>query len=488
MIKQFVSLEWKSFFRAASFKTNLVIKILTALGILYFAALFLILGAASYKIIEKMGLPPLETVNKFFIYYLIFDLIFRFFLQKTPVLNIKPLMYVNIKKNAIVHYVLGKTMFSFFNVLHLFFFVPFSAVLLYKNFNPFGVITWFIGMMAIVLLNNFINILADKKDAVFYGLISAFIVLGGLQYYNVIDITVYTQVFFLSFYQQPLLVLAALAAVIGFYYITFQFFKKNLYLDAGLSVKHEIAKTEEYKWLDNYGVLGTFFKNDIKLIKRNKRARMTIIMSFLFLFYGILFMTGGVEAYNGPIYKMLGGIFVSGGFMFSFGQFVPSWDSSYYPLMMSQNIQYKEYLNSKWWLMVIVTVISTLLASFYIYFGWEIYLAIIAAAVYNIGVNAYIVLLAGAYTRTPIDLTSTKNAFGDKKAFNFKTLLLVIPQLIIPMILYWIGDRFFGSHVAILLIIVAGLAGFALKNKVFQFIETTYKTNKYDAISAYKQK
>jgi hypothetical protein len=301
-------------------------------------------------------------------------------------------------------------------------------------------------------------------------------------------VSIYTQKIFDFLYTQPFSILIPIGLLIGLYYWTFQFFKKNLYLDAGLTLKHEEAKTEEFRWLNNYGILGTFFKNDIKLIKRNKRARMTVIMSVLFLFYGLLFMTNSVDMYKGPIFTMLGGLFVSGGFIFSFGQFVPSWDSSYYPLMMSQNIQYKEYLNSKWWLMVVITVISTLVASFYLYFGWEVYLAIVGAAVYNIGVNAYIVLLAGAYTRTPIDLTSTKNAFGDKKAFNVKTLLLVIPQIIIPISLYGLGTMLYSSLLGLFLIIAAGLIGFALKNKVFTFIEKTYKTNKYITILAYKQK
>ncbi len=55
------------------------------------------------------------------------------------------------------------------------------------------------------------------------------------------------------------------------------------------------------------------------------------------------------------------GIFVSGGFLFTFGQFVPSWDSSYYQLMMTQNIPYKGYLSSKWWLIVIATFVSTII-------------------------------------------------------------------------------------------------------------------------------
>src|SRR5690606_24400472 len=102
-----------------------------------------------------------------------------------------------------------------------------------------------------------------------------------------------------------------------------------------------------------------------------------------------------------PAMQVFAGIFVSGGFLFTFGQFVPSWDSSYYQLMMSQNIQYKEYLSSKWWLIVIATVISALLASFYLYFGWKIYMLILVGAIYNIGVNSYLVLLGGAYVKTP---------------------------------------------------------------------------------------
>jgi len=182
------------------------------------------------------------------------------------------------------------------------------------------------------------------------------------------------------------------------------------------------------------------------------------------------------------------GIFVSGGFLFTFGQFVPSWDSSYYQLMMTQNIPYKGYLSSKWWLIVIATVISTLLASFYLYFGWQVYLTIVVGAIYNIGVNSHLVLLAGAYTKTPIDLDSTKGAFGDKKAFNVNTLLISLPKLLLPLALYWIGSKIMNPNFGLAMVAVAGLIGFALRDKVFSLIEKVYKTEKYKTIDAYKQK
>ncbi|MFY7743645.1 MAG: DUF5687 family protein [Flavobacterium sp.] len=489
MIKRFLSLEWKSFFRAASFQANLAIKILMIFGALYFIVAFLILGAASYYIIEDVTeSEPFQLINKFILYYFAFDLIFRFFLQKTPVMNIRPLLYINIKKDTIVNYTLGKSALSFFNIMHLFFFIPLSVVLLKEGFDVLGVITWLVGMIVMVLIINFLNILIDKKDVVFYAVAVIFIALGALQYYGLFDATNYTVLFFKGLYDYAWMVIIPIATLILVYKIVHNFFKSNLYLDAGLSTTHDIAKTQNFEWLDQFGTLGTFLKNDIRLITRNKRAKSVIVMSVLFLFYGLLFGSGAIEVYDGPVWKVFGGIFVTGGFMFSFGQFVPSWDSSYYNLMMSQNIQYREYLSSKWWLMVIVTLIAAVCASFYLYFGWQSYLLILVTALYNIGINAYIVLLAGAYTKTPIDLMSNKNAFGDKKAFNFKTLLLVIPQIIVPLGLYYLGILLFDEVAGLGFIALAGILGFAFKSKVFNWIENIYKTQKYETIAAYKQK
>jgi len=284
------------------------------------------------------------------------------------------------------------------------------------------------------------------------------------------------------------MVLIPVAALIVLIALSFRSFTSDLYLDAGLATKSKDIKTENLDWLNRFGRTATFLKNDIKLIKRNKRAKSTVLVSVLFLFYGLLFFTGAVEAYDGPVWKIFAAIFVTGGFLLSFGQFVPSWDSAYYPLMMSQNIKYKEYLSSKWWLMVIATLISTVLASGYLYFGWDVYLAIIVAAIYNIGVNSHVVLWAGAYVKTPIDLTSNKKAFGDKQAFNTKTLLLSLPKMALPMVLYAIGHYAYSPNAGYALVTIAGIAGFAFKDAVFSKIEKIYKTEKYKTLSAYKQK
>jgi hypothetical protein len=358
-------------------------------------------------------------------------------------------------------------------------------MLVLNHYSLPSVILWHLGIFGIIYANNFINVLLNNKDSIFYPIVGLVVGCGIAQYYKVFDITIYTAPFFEGFYKTSYLAILPLVIAVAWYYFAFKFFKNNLNLDEGLATKSAVAKTENFNWLNRFGTLGTFLKNDIKMIKRNKRSRTTVLMSFLFLFYGFIFFNNPTQP---AVMGIFAGIFVSGGFLFTFGQFVPSWDSAYYQLMMSQNIQYKEYLSSKWWLVVIATAISTLLASFYLFFGWHTYLLVLVGAVYNIGVNSHLVLLGGAFVKTPIDLSTATKAFGDKQAFNMKTMLLTIPKLLLPILLYGLGKSFFNDAIGLLFVAVAGVLGFAFRGKVFNWIEKIYKTEKYATIAAYKQK
>ena len=486
MILKFLYLEWKSFIRSASFGTNLALKIILGFIAVLYSFIFLMAGIGAFYGLKEMNLDPLQTVNKYLIYYFLLDLGIRLLLQKIPVMNIRPLLALSFTRPTIVNFSIGKTLLSFFNFLHVFSFLPFSIVLLIEGYDVLSVILWLSAMTALVYSNNFLNIILTNKDNVFTIFFVIVIILAGLQYYQFFTITDYTFGFFDGLFQTKWLFLIPVLVLVGLYYFTYNYLKTNLYLDAGLSTKHEIAKTEDLTWLNQFGTLGTFLKNDIKLIKRNKRSRTTVIMSILFLFYGFIFFR---ENSGQPeVMRIFAGIFVSGGFLFTFGQFVPSWDSSYYSLMMSQNISYKGYLSSKWWLIVIATFISTILSSFYLMYGWQVYLTIIVGAIYNIGVNSHLVLLGGAFTKTPIDLQSSKGAFGDKKAFNTSAMLLSLPKLLLPVLLYWIGSSILNFNLGLAFVAIAGVLGFACKDIVFSKIEKIYKTEKYKTIDAYKQK
>jgi hypothetical protein len=72
MFKHFITLEWKSFLRSASFGTNIAMKILMGFLAVYFTIIFVGAGISAFYILkEKLDLEPLVTVNKFMIYYLV---------------------------------------------------------------------------------------------------------------------------------------------------------------------------------------------------------------------------------------------------------------------------------------------------------------------------------------------------------------------------------------------------------------------------------
>ena len=228
MFKHFIKLEWKSFLRSASFGTSLAMKILMGFFAVYFMILFVGAGIGAFYIIkDKVQLEPLAVVNKFMIYYLDLDLLIRYFLQKMPVLNIKPLLTLPIKRNTIVHFTLGKTALSFFNWVHAFFFIPFSIVLLINGYNVLNVILWHLGIVALIYLNNFINVIINNKDNVFYSVLVVVLALGLAQYFNLFDITNYTQPFFQGMYATFYVFIIPIILVIATYYFAFNYFKSN---------------------------------------------------------------------------------------------------------------------------------------------------------------------------------------------------------------------------------------------------------------------
>jgi hypothetical protein len=66
--------------------------------VVYFLLVFFSCGIALYPMLsETFGSKPLAIVNSYVI--LAIELIFRFFMQSLPVMNIKPLLVLPIKKS-----------------------------------------------------------------------------------------------------------------------------------------------------------------------------------------------------------------------------------------------------------------------------------------------------------------------------------------------------------------------------------------------------
>ena len=492
MFRKFFWLEWKSFLRSASFGKSLGLKILMAFLALYFSAMFLFFGIALFPIIKKIypEQDPLKVVNSFALVYFVFELIFRFMLQTLPVMDIKPLLTLPVRKNKVVNFVLLKSLYSFYNILPLLLIIPFGLFCILKEgYDPAGMTGWMIAMYALTLCVNYLNFIIKKRFTEnLKALIPVIILalsLALLDYLEIFEISYYFGELLNYLVLNPYLAIVPVILAILLYLWNYQNLKSKFYLDANLKSKSKEANTKEFGWTKRFGSIAPFLQQDIKLIWRNKRPKTTIYMSLILLGYGLLFYPN--DTYQSmPAFFVFVGIFITGIFMINFGQFVPSWDSSYYPMIMAQNIPMRQYLASKIGLITFSVVVLFILSTPYVYFGWNILLLNFACALYNMGVNAPLLLFAGSFNKKAIDLD--KSPFMNYQGTGASQWLVGLPLLLIPIFFFWIINKFINYEIAVGFLAFLGVLGLVLRPNLLTFLAQRYRKRKYVMIQGFKQK
>jgi hypothetical protein len=484
MISHFLKLEWKQFFRSSYWQKGIAIKIVMAFLALYFIVAFLAVGVGGYFILKKQfpEQDPLQIVNSYLLYAVLGDLIFRYFMQKLPVMNIKPLLTLPIKKSKIVHFILVKSSCSFFNIMSLFFYIPFAIILIKEGYDIAGVLGWLFAMILLVQSSNFLNFLINK-NSVALGVLVALLALGyAVQYFQVFNLPGFIGTGFDFVYENPITVLLFTAVLGTLYIVNYNQLRNEVYLDALISEKTEEVVASDLSFTEKLGDLAPFIKNDLRLMWRNKRTKSGIWMLAVGLLYGLLFYPNPMYAKMDFMYVFVG-IFSTGTFLINFGQFIPAWDSSYYNMLMSQNFKYERYLKSKFTIMTISVALLFVLGIPYVYFGWKILVVHFAAMIYNVGVNTHVILYGGTFNRKKINL-------DEKAAFNFQGTgavqwLIGLPLMLLPMGIFALINWLVSFEIASLTLAILGFVGIALHKNLMASITKKYIKNKYVMINAF---
>ena len=130
-------------------------------------------------------------------------------------------------------------------------------------------------------------------------------------------------------------------------------------------------------------------------------------------------------------------------------------------------------------------VISFILSTPYVYFGWHILWLHLAAMLYNIGVNSLVILFFGSFNKKKIEL--------DKKAaFNYQGTgaaqwLSSIPLMLAPILLFYIPYKFISFNAGILTLAILGIIGIVLNKIILKAIVKRYKASKYKMIAGFSQ-
>lgn len=478
---------WHEFTRSASFGKSLATKILLSFLALYFCATFLFVGITLGKVLpEKNPDNPIFVLNSFLIIYFGIDLLVRQLMQALPTIQVKPFLVLNIRRNRIIRYLLGRSVFNFFNMLPLFFLVPLCFTLIVPVLSVKSAIIWLAVMVGFISTSHFLSIWLkwkfNESGYGFYVFVAVIACIFGIDYFGLIDIQTIFASAIQKVLEKPMLLIPLMAVPFSFYFLNVSYLKNRLYLNL-IDSKKKDEKIRDFSWLNNLGEYGKFIALDLRLIWRNKRPRSQAMLTLIFLFYGLLiYRTDGKEIPD--FIFIIGGLFLTSLFSISYGQFFPAWHSRYFPMLMTQNLRMKQYLHSFYIMNVVICGLFYLLSLPYAFMHTKIIYTHLAMLLYNLGINVYLIFLFGLFSKKAVELSGSS-------MFNYQGVgatqwLMGIPLFAIPILLFtlfkWIGGFVF----AFACLGSIGLAGILLQPILINYFAKAYLNKKHQLIKNYK--
>jgi hypothetical protein len=484
-----LSHQWKAATRSAAASRSFGIKIF--IGFIFFILFVELLAGGFYlgSTLVENSENPIADLLRYGFYFFLAILMSRYMLQKLPTLMVRPYLNLPVKKSKLVNFMLTKPLFNGLNILPISFVL---AITLGMHEHLDAYTFWMIFAIVIVgdLVVNYLSIYIKRVQIKYENVFYLFLVtVAGfllLDQFKVINFQGISAVVFLQVIYKPIWLLVGLLLFGLSYYLNFQLLYKNFTLeDFGKGDSNQRSSLENLNYLDRFGKIGTFVLLELKMCIRNKRTRTMLYMAPLFLLYGMFFYTNPKYLeMNGMLIFV--GIFISGGFMMSFGLYFFAWESGHFDLMLTANNTYKDYIKAKYLLMLSISTFIFLLSSFYISFGIKILIINSACFLFNIGVNSLLLLYFATNNNKHMDLS--KGSAFNYQGVGGRHFALMIPLLVLPIFIYMplgIMDR---ANAGFALIGILGVLGLLFREKMLNIITRRFISKRYLMSEGFRNK
>jgi hypothetical protein len=226
---------------------------------------------------------PVEQFTSFILYYALADFVLRLMLQEVPSLSIQPYLLLPVKKSTLIHYLLSKTLWSFFPLIPLLVLIPYAIKVLSISYPIFSIILWIFGIYLFFNSISYIALFFKRKihfnPGIIAILILCFIVIILLERDGIISLSYLSTALFMVPLQNPLYILIFLLLIILTYSVNFIYLKRHAYAEE-IMPKEKIRKARQnFDYLNRMGVFGDLIAMELRLIIRNRRIRSTVFLS-----------------------------------------------------------------------------------------------------------------------------------------------------------------------------------------------------------------
>ena len=469
MIPTLLSHAWKRFFRSPSVSKDIATQL--TLGVIVLAVLgySIAAGFALEGIIVK-GLKqshPVSFLNGLLIYYFIAEFVTRYFMQNVPALDAQPYLHLPIARSRMVNFLLKRSMASVMNVFVFLLFTPFALTVVANAYGTAQAWAWLLSLWLVSLANHFVVLLFKKHlDDTVWGLL-AFIVVSGIlagsDYLGWFKLSSLSELAFdmtLQGYATPG---ALFLLVVLLYFLAYRFLAGRLYPDERRVRENQGLRSANWAFLQHFGIIGTWMKIELKLILRHKRTRSVLSVNILVLFYLLILYSQVKNPYAYGYFLFLGTI-ATGIFVANYGQFLFSWQGKHFDFTLTQPTSVRLFVESKYWLLALFTGLWFLLSIPYLYFGWPILLANVASALFNIGINIFVVMNMAMWS--PRSITLARGGTLNYEGMGAAQWVMGIPFIASPY-LFYLPFKLLGYPIPGLVAVgMAGLIGIVFRRKL----------------------
>lgn len=488
---QFTALQIKRIKRSSFWQKSLATNIF--LGLLMTVLLLELLGVGIFlkTILEKAakGISPEALLNQGLIYYFLITFMIRFFVQELPTMEVTPLLHLPIKKNSISSYLSFRSLLSFFNFLPLFLFLPFAITYMGVHFSALTAIVWFVAIYFFEFTSNFLLVRIKRKSALTPSIaliiVASAVLIGILNRYNLLPLQELSSWFFGNLIQKPLWIVLPLATMVIAYWENHHYTLNHLYLENLVKKKKRAEKlSSTFSGLEKRGKTGAMILNEIKLLLRNKRSKQMLMFSLpLTLLYGLFFYPQSQNMNHIGLLVFVA-TFISGGFLIIYGQYILAWESTQFDFILASNIQTEEYFKAKFYLMTIPTTLLFLLTIPYVYFGKIILELNFVFLLYNLGINAPLLMFSASFNRKRLELD--RGQMMNYQGVGINNFLIIIPLMGLPVLIFVLLNALVGMNLALFIILGMGILGILLHQQLIKWAAAFFRKRRYQIAEGYR--
>ena len=490
MLSTFLNHQWKDFLRSRNRGGSIAAQILLGFFMLYFLAIAVFIGFGMKLVIEKAfpGSNPITIFNGFILYYFLFDLAIRTQAQELPTLSIVPYLHLNISKKTIVNFLNIKSLFTVFNFLPLFVFIPFSVMKIGPTFGFLTSVMYIFSVIALTLFNNYLVLFLKRKaisNIAYFGVgIAIITALALLDYYKIISVRDASNFVFVKIVQIPFLALIFPLAAALIFKLNSNFLRSNLYTEE-LSTKDTKKGSTDYAFLNRFGKVGELAALELKLILRHKRPRSTAMMSIFFLAYGFIFYRPELLDKDAFGKMLFAAIFVTSSTLLFYGQFMFAWQSSHFDGLLANKIDFKNFIKAKFLLFTISSTIIAILSTLYGFISLKLLVLHLSAYLYTLGFGTVIVLYFATLNYKRLDIT--KSASFNWQGVGASQFVLTIPYILIPILIYTPFGILDKPYIGLAVLGGFGFIMLLMRNFWINFITKKFIKKKYKIAEGFRE-